>query len=61
MRGWRCSDGRLLTVLSLRYTDYGVVEASLAHVTEFHKGLVRVAPGAWCALEEGEIDLGWIA
>ena len=33
-----------LTVLSLRYTDYGVVEASLTHVTEFHKGFLRVAP-----------------
>ena len=33
-----------LTVLSLRYTDFGVVEASLSHVTEFHKGFLRVVP-----------------
>ena len=33
-----------LTVLSLRYTDYGVVEASLTHVVEFHRGFLRVAP-----------------
>eukprot|EP01043_Picozoa_sp_COSAG02_P094807 COSAG02_NODE_31218_length_537_cov_0.883562_1_plen_178_part_11 len=35
-----------LTVLSLRYTDFGVVEASLTHVLEFHKGFLRVAPPA---------------
>jgi hypothetical protein len=47
---WPADDGDdslmsdYLTVLSLRYTDFGVVEASLTHVLEFHKGFLQVAP-----------------
>ena len=33
-----------LVVLSLRYTDFGVVEASLMHIVEFHQGFLRVPP-----------------
>ena len=44
---WPADDGDdslmsdYLTVLSLRYTDFGVVEASLTHVLEFHKGFLK--------------------
>ena len=33
-----------LASLSLRYTDFGVVDASFTHVLEFHKGFLRVSP-----------------
>ncbi len=33
-----------LELLSMRYTDHSVVQASMMHVVEFHKGYLRVYP-----------------
>ena len=33
-----------MELLSMRYTDFSVVEASKMHVVEFHKGYLRVCP-----------------